>query len=141
MTVSDLTERLAQSQEEVRYLRAALTISPHVAYEGLILGKSEKVLIEALFSAHGPSAATYLRGHLDIALNRKDAIDVKTVDVVICRLRKKLRRLVPPIAISTEWGAGYFLTDPDRELLASRRHLVPGRQPPEQTICKMEQRS
>jgi DNA-binding response OmpR family regulator len=129
--IADLTDRLEQSEEEVRFLKAALTSTPDVTYEGLRVSKAEKVVIEALFAIPLRRATqTYLRGLLDVALNRKDAISLKTVDVVVCRLRKKFKDLVPPVAIQTEWGAGYFLTDDDRELLAVRRHVVPERRPP-----------
>lgn len=133
-TIADLRERLERSEEELRYLKDALTIAPDIAYEGVFLSKAEKVVMEALFATpHRRLDSTYLRGRLDVALDRRDSCEPKSVDVVICRLRRKLKQLNPPIAIRTEWGVGYFLTEDDRELFALRRHIVPGRQPPQRT--------
>jgi two-component system, cell cycle response regulator CtrA len=37
---------------------------------------------------------------------------MKTIDVIICRLRKKLAVAGVPSLIDTVWGCGYILRDP-----------------------------
>jgi two-component system cell cycle response regulator CtrA len=38
--------------------------------------------------------------------------EMKTIDVIICRLRKKLTVAGVPTLIDTVWGCGYILRDP-----------------------------
>ena len=38
--------------------------------------------------------------------------EMKTIDVIICRLRKKLAAAGVPTLIDTVWGCGYILRDP-----------------------------
>jgi two-component system cell cycle response regulator CtrA len=38
--------------------------------------------------------------------------EMKTIDVIICRLRKKLAVAGVPTLIDTVWGCGYILRDP-----------------------------
>ena len=37
---------------------------------------------------------------------------MKTIDAIICRLRKKLAKAGVPTLIDTVWGCGYILSDP-----------------------------
>ena len=41
-----------------------------------------------------------------------DEPEMKTIDVIICRLRKKLATAGVPTLIGTVWGCGYILRDP-----------------------------
>ena len=41
-----------------------------------------------------------------------DEPEMKTIDVIICRLRKKLATAGVPNLIDTVWGCGYILRDP-----------------------------
>lgn len=38
-----------------------------------------------------------------------DATDPKMVDVMICKLRKKLRDRCPELTVKTQWGRGYYI--------------------------------
>jgi hypothetical protein len=49
--------------------------------------------------------------------NNPDPTDPKIVDVVICKMRKKLK--VKSIEIQTLWGAGYFITPEHRAIAMS----------------------
>lgn len=43
----------------------------------------------------------------------------KIIDVFVCKVRKKLKRHAPDVAIQTNWGAGYFMSpEHARKLLA-----------------------
>ena len=44
-----------------------------------------------------------------------DEPDVKSIDVVMCRLRKKLTQAGVASLISTVWGCGYTLQEPSEQ--------------------------
>jgi DNA-binding winged helix-turn-helix (wHTH) protein len=50
-------------------------------------------------------------------LNNSETTDPKMVDVVICKLRKKLKPL--GINIKTLWGRGYYLNEESRKVAES----------------------
>lgn len=41
--------------------------------------------------------------------DKQEATDPKMVDVIICKLRKKLKTVDPTIVVQTSWGHGYYL--------------------------------
>jgi hypothetical protein len=43
--------------------------------------------------------------------------DQKMVDVIICKLRKRLRAVDPDVKILTEWGVGYYMTNDARQFV------------------------
>lgn len=49
--------------------------------------------------------------------SKMDQTDPKMVDVMICKLRKRLRMLDPKLEIKTMWGRGYYIEEPVRRLL------------------------
>jgi two-component system cell cycle response regulator CtrA len=49
---------------------------------------------------------------LDHLYGGLDAPEVKTIDVTICRLRKRLAEAGAPDLIETVWGQGFRLRDP-----------------------------
>ncbi|HUD11885.1 MAG TPA: helix-turn-helix domain-containing protein, partial [Candidatus Saccharimonadia bacterium] len=48
-------------------------------------------------------------------LSNSDPVDPKMVDVIICKMRKKLKPM--DITISTLWGRGYWLPDESRKIV------------------------
>jgi hypothetical protein len=46
--------------------------------------------------------------------------DQKMVDVMICKLRKKLKAVDPDFLITTVWGGGYYIEVPVKEKLYAR---------------------
>ena len=50
-----------------------------------------------------------------------DEPEMKTIDVIICRLRKKLAVAGVPSLIDTVWGCGYILRDPSADQQDERR--------------------
>lgn len=59
---------------------------------------------------------TKVQLHSVIEANRppgKEITEIKMVDVMICKLRKKL--VIYNVAIQTIWGVGYYIARPDRE--------------------------
>ena len=55
---------------------------------------------------------------------------MKTIDVIICRLRKKLASAGVPNLIDTVWGCGYILREPtistEPANIASMASIFPG---------------
>jgi hypothetical protein len=68
---------------------------------GLMLKRDEvtKVQLHAVIEANRPPG--------------KEITEIKMVDVMICKLRKKLA--VHAVSIATMWGVGYFISRADRE--------------------------
>lgn len=109
-----LREKIEELEETIRQLRAEDVIP---AWNGLRVTPSERALLSALATSRGICSHTYLLNRL---LSRNEVFP-KTIDVFICRLRKKLRALDPPILIETAWGGGYLMDDRNRAVLAERR--------------------
>src|SRR5208283_1725999 len=51
--------------------------------------------------------------------------EMKTIDVIICRLRKKLAVAGVPNLIDTVWGCGYILREPQIGIETASSHTIP----------------
>lgn len=76
----------------------------------LHISRREFAVLELLFLKQGVilNKAAFLN-HLYCGM---DEPEMKTIDVIICRLRKKLASAGVPTLIDTVWGCGYILRDP-----------------------------
>jgi two-component system, cell cycle response regulator CtrA len=74
------------------------------------LSRREYAVMELLFLKQGVvlSKDAFLT-HLYCG---REEPEMKTIDVIICRLRKKLAEAGVPTLIDTVWGCGYILRDP-----------------------------
>jgi DNA-binding response OmpR family regulator len=122
--IANLLEELAEARETIRQLREGLTVSTAPRYRGLSASVAERAIIEALLRAPGLMHRDTLNDLLDITLHRIDAVDPKVINVQVCRLRRKLAALVPPIEIQTAWGDGYYMTDENKERIRDIRWPV-----------------
>lgn len=52
--------------------------------------------------------------------DRIEPTDPKMVDVMICKLRKRMKAIDPTFKIETVWGSGYFIEPPVRTAIMSR---------------------
>lgn len=75
----------------------------------LPLSRREYAVLELLFLRQGVilSKGTFLN-HLYCGVEEPE---MKTIDVIICRLRKKLAKAGVPALIDTVWGSGYILRE------------------------------
>jgi two-component system cell cycle response regulator CtrA len=123
-TPCDIRELLARIRAVVRrsqgHTKSALTLGPvelwldrrEVLVHGvsLHLSRREYAILELLFLRQGVVL------NKDAFLNHLycggDEPEMKTIDVIICRLRKKLMLAGVPKLIDTVWGCGYILRDP-----------------------------
>ena len=62
--------------------------------------------------------------------NDKEPTEPKMVDVVVCHLRKRLRKLDQVIEIKTNWGDGYFI-EPSCRSYVLKTYLQPRVEPQE----------
>ena len=76
----------------------------------LPLSRREYAVLELLFLKQGMilTKGTFLN-HLSYGTEEPE---MKTIDVIVCRLRKKLAAAGVPGLIDTVWGSGYILRDP-----------------------------
>jgi len=76
----------------------------------LSLSRREYSVLELLFLKKGMilTKGTFL-SHLYCG---SEEPEMKTIDVIVCRLRKKLAAAGLPALIDTVWGTGYILRDP-----------------------------
>jgi two-component system, cell cycle response regulator CtrA len=97
------TAELSLSKHEVRVNGRKLSIT-----------RKEFAVLELLFMKQGSivNKGTFLN-HLYTGVEEPE---MKTVDVLICRLRKKLVAAGAPNLIETVWGCGYILHDPTNAL-------------------------
>lgn len=124
VTPCDPQELLARIRAVVRRSRghanSTLTLGPvellldrrevRVHGKALHLSRREYAVLELLFLKQGTvlDKGAFLT-HLYSGL---DEPEMKTIDVIICRLRKKLVTAGVPTLIDTVWGCGYILRDP-----------------------------
>ena len=79
----------------------------------LHLSRREFAVLELLFLKQGTILnKTAFLNHLYCGMEEPE---MKTIDVIICRLRKKLATAGVPTLIDTVWGCGYILREPDPE--------------------------
>lgn len=57
------------------------------------------------------------RQHRQQRPDNPEETDPKIVDVVVCKLRKKLRDIDKRVAITTSWGKGYYMEPKVKELV------------------------
>jgi two-component system, cell cycle response regulator CtrA len=124
VTPCDTQELLARIRAVVRrsqgHARSALRLGPvelwlhrrdvQVHGQSLHLSRREYDVMELLFLRQGTilNKGAFLT-HLYCG---REEPEMKTIDVIICRLRKKLAAAGVPTLIDTVWGCGYVLRDP-----------------------------
>ena len=76
----------------------------------MVVSRREFAVLELLFLKQGVILnKTAFLNHL---YSTDDEPEIKTIDVIICRLRKKLAAAGVPTLIDTVWGCGYILREP-----------------------------
>lgn len=120
-----LREQLEEAIETIRQMREALCPPRGARFEGLALTETEEVIITIFLDAASPFGTSRLTDRVGITLNREHSVGDKAVAVQICRLRKKLNALTPPITISSAWRIGYWMEPTDKDQL--RKRLLPVR--------------
>lgn len=79
--------------------------------QAMHLSRREFAVLELLFLKQGSILnKTAFLNHLYCGMEEPE---MKTIDVIICRLRKKLAVAGVPTLIDTVWGCGYILREPD----------------------------
>ena len=106
---------IEELEAENAWLRERLdALAGNGGYIGLNLTKRQECVLNILMAAKGRLTTD---GILDLLTPRCEGYS-KTVDVIICHLRKKLPA---DVRISNEWGRGYYLDPDSKAALAARR--------------------
>lgn len=105
--------RLGHTNSSLRFGNVEINMnSRDVRVNGarLSLSRREYSVLELLFLRQGMilTKGTFLN-HLYCG---SDEPEMKTIDVIVCRLRKKLAAAGVPALIDTVWGSGYILREP-----------------------------
>ncbi len=123
-TPCELDELLARMRAVVRrsqgHSNSTLRLGPvelsldrrevRVHGEKLPVSRREFAVLELLFLKQGVILnKTAFLNHLYCGMEEPE---MKTIDVIICRLRKKLATAGVPTLIDTVWGCGYILREP-----------------------------
>jgi len=127
VTPCDTEELLARMRAVVRrsqgHTKSTLTLGPvelsldcrdvRVYGQSLHLSRREYAVLELLFLKQGVilNKGAFLT-HLYCGMEEPE---MKTIDVIVCRLRKKLVAAGVPSLIDTIWGCGYKLCDPSAD--------------------------
>lgn len=116
--MTDLRARIEELEEENRQLRALLD-KPETTYRGLERTPAAELWVLRWLMTGGVWPVSRL---LDTFRLRKwdHCAGPKTISVHICRLRKWLGALDPPVVIFTQWGVGYWMDEANRALLNER---------------------
>lgn len=114
-----MCERCAELEAENADLRRELAYelsleASHVAAESLGLTPTEGRLVFALYQAAGRTLSKAALDSCIPATLREERQDLKFVDVMVCRIRKKLGMGF----IETVWGRGHRLSDAGNEVCA-----------------------
>jgi hypothetical protein len=112
-----LRAALEEARERIRWLEAALVPQAPPQRAELPLNRSCEIVLLALKASSWPLNHEALGRRLDVGLNRDGSVNPKFVDVIICRLRKKLRALTPPVAIQTASKRGWWMDAKNKALL------------------------
>lgn len=120
-TIAQLECELARAKEEILWLRDAVTPSQFIVYHGVSFTLSERTVIHALENTEGWVSSKSLRRRLDIVLMCIEESTLKSVDVLMSRLRTKLTALTPPIEILSAYGVGHRLDDVNKQRVAELR--------------------
>lgn len=114
-----LREQLEEANETIRQLREAMR--PAAPYIGLSLSPAEEAILAMLLTSSVPCGSARINTRVGIVLNRVSASN-RVVAVQVCRLRKKLAVLDPPVKISSfPLRPGYWMEPSDKERLLARR--------------------
>lgn len=119
-----LRAELRAARDRIRELEDTLQPRAEKFWPGIRLSPSDLLVLQALVSLRGIMADS-LSARLKTAFGRD--VDKRALDVIICRLRGKLRRLDPLVRITTVSGWGYRLSEEDRDRLLARRTGETGR--------------
>ncbi len=124
ITPCDIEEIMARIRAVVRrsmgHARSILRCGPvelsldrrevQVRGQRLVVSRREFAVLELLFLKQGTILnKTAFLNHLYCGTEEPE---MKTIDVIICRLRKKLAAAGVPTLVDTVWGCGYILREP-----------------------------
>ena len=113
--VEVLRDRIDMLIEERKEWKKGVSIAETMLPDELNLTPMEARLLEALMRTPKGSVATKERLHGAMADADEPDTQIKIVDVIVCKVRKKLS--ARGLKINTHWGRGYSLSPDSRAFL------------------------
>lgn len=104
-----LNRELEEARERIRWLEEAMTPPVNRQHPSLRMSRSWEIVLFALKRSTSPINQELLGRWLDAGLKRQNSGSPKYVEVIICRLRKKLGALDPPITILNAKTRGWWI--------------------------------
>ncbi len=129
-----LTEALDEANETIRQHRSRARPLPRSRWWTIHFSRSEASVLQRL-TRGGIWTSDRLRGGIDTVTGEDGQSSVKSVNVTVCRLRKKLVTAsrvegALPISIETQWGGGYSMDAESIAALAAFEVPGPGKPVP-----------
>lgn len=128
MTTDHLAERCAILEEENYQLRERIMLLEQALtadYDRMPIGgltSSEAVVLAAISSTPEGASKQRIFETLYAMRSSGEVPETKIVDVLVCKIRKKLKAI--GVDIETVWGWGYRLPLASRETLAELRRAI-----------------
>lgn len=118
--MNNLSDEVSLLRERVRQLEATLRPESIMAYSysKLRLSTQEAQFLAILLTRNHICTREQLYSALYFDYDEDESPTPKILDVIVCKLRKKLRRVCDG-KIDTIWGRGYVITTPNKELIAA----------------------
>jgi|SRR5579859_666316 len=108
---------LHEAREQIRALEEALVPTAPPQQPKLPMNRATEIILMALSGSTTPLNHHALCTRLDVGLKRRKPVHARHVDVLICRLRRKLKALSPPIFIHTARYRGWWMDEKNKALL------------------------
>ena len=103
-----LQNQLEIAKEEIRILKSTVIGKPILIPIEWLLTSKEEELLTLLYNKNGKVVSKEHLQQVMYSLNSE--VQIKIVDVFVCKVRKKLKDLGFPGAIETHWGKGYSMS-------------------------------
>lgn len=116
--LATLRATIAERDETIRQLRA-LKLPPEAPYRGLGFSLTERVILGALMSARAVCSRAYLLECTALSRDKAAEMEPKAIDVMLCRVRRKLALAGFPQVIKAEPGEGWTIKANDRARVAA----------------------
>lgn len=118
--LEEAEERIIEFEAAILEYQAALRPVSVTLYDKIALSMMQALVLEMLFQAVGPIAIHSIRLRLNLTRNMVREISDDSVEMVIFRMRDRLRP--HGIQISRQRGQGVYLALEDKEKLVALGH-------------------
>lgn len=126
--IAALREQLDEANETIlqfREERRRMVLVSGAAFDGPVLfTRAEWAICETLYRMHGVVHWEVLAGAIGAVMRKPRSPNDNSLKVLICKLRKKLAALSPPVLIKTRYGEGFYF-DPEARTAFEQLRSIP----------------